>query len=710
MRKRKFLLASALATLALTGAQAQVKDVSVTVSPFVEYNWWNSNIALKNTPFWGARVGFGFGRFFELRGTFEKSLDPKSALQDKSWNVFNEETLNKLEGSKIDITRIGGEAKINLFGNALFSPYVTAGTGVQIFDYTPFKSDNLGGAISDADVKEKQIYVSLGAGLKLSLSDRMALSLEARNIRFNMDADNTYFNPTETDKDARWGNWAALASLDFYLGGNTTPRDKQGRAYYSLFTDGFRGPKFVLEPGVAFVDFSGKIDRADQWFVGGAAGFDLSSLVGIRGFYYQATKEPNTLNIDFNKDMKMYGANIITRLNYPRGIVPYLSLGVGYLDVEGDKAFKKSNLMAIAGAGIEIPVSRFIALYGTYNAMLMTNRAEVEDVTKVSKPSELINNHMYTAGVRFNLGVPAKAPIYGRATEATSEYDNDRINEMRSEMVVDRVERERVERVEVERRERANDRMTQKEFEEMVERILQKVRKEEDLITARLTQDETSVLLSAMTAKGKEQKTSIDNTPEIAKILTEISAKLDRNHSEMVKKSGSGATTTTTVVTPGTQTVVPVHTTAAPAATSAEAVKVDVQDGSSYLMNRYAVFGGVNVGGAFNVNLGVRGFMQIGNSAFDFMPELYLGLGSKTGYGLSGNVIYNMDFVKSDKFTPYVGFGLGLFNHGNGVDPGTNIIVGANVKTVGNGALFVDYSARNLFKHNQLAVGYRFKF
>lgn len=717
MRKRKFLLAGALAALAITGAKAQVKDVSITVSPFIEYNWWNDNIALKDSPFWGARVGFGFGPFFEVRGTFEKSLNLKNSLENKSWNIFNEETLKKLEGSQIDITRVGGEAKINLFGNASFSPYVTAGSGVQIFDYSPFKSDNVDAAVSDARVKEKQIYVSLGAGLKLNLSDRMALSLEARNVRFNMDEDNSYFNPKVSDKDARWGNWAALASLDFYLGGNTTPKDKQARAYYNLFTDGFRGPKFVLEPGIAFVDFSNKLPAyADQWFVGGSAGFDLSSLIGIRGFYYQATKEPNKLSFDLNKDMRMYGANIITRLNYPRGIVPYLSLGMGYFDVEGEKAFRKENIMALAGAGIEIPISRYIALYGTYNAMLMTNR-EVEDVTKVKKPSDLINNHMYTAGVRINLGVPAKAPVYvyGKAVSSEAEYDNARINEMREgkESVETRgVSQDEVKKGHPIHKTYTHEHMTQKEFEEMVDRILKKVREEENLLTAKLSQDETNILLAAMAHKGqktdgKNIKEGRDNNPEIIKALQEISSKLDRNHSDLLRKSGTTPSTTTIVTTPGAQTVMPVHQ---PVAKDEQLVRVEVQDNNSVISKMsYAAFMGANIGGAFNLNIGARGYMQLGNSSFDFVPEAYIGLGNKTGFGLSGNIVYNMNFMNSDKFAPYVGLGLGLFNH-DGFDPGTNIIVGANLKTVGNGALFVDYSARNLFKHNQIAVGYRFKF
>lgn len=82
----------------LPSANAQVDGVNFTLSPNVSYNWWNQNIALKNSPFYGLRLGVGFGPYVELRGTFEKSVNLKNTLKDKSWNILNEDALNKLEG------------------------------------------------------------------------------------------------------------------------------------------------------------------------------------------------------------------------------------------------------------------------------------------------------------------------------------------------------------------------------------------------------------------------------------------------------------------------------------------------------------------------------------------------------------------------------------------------------------------------------------
>ena len=97
-----------------------------------------------------------------------------------------------------------------------------------------------------------------------------------------------------------------------------------------MYSDGFRGIKFVLEPGIAYVDYPAASGLKPQWFLGGSAGFDLSSIFGIRGFYYSATKTPGTLDFNLNNELRMYGGNFIARLNMPRGLTPYLNLGAGY--------------------------------------------------------------------------------------------------------------------------------------------------------------------------------------------------------------------------------------------------------------------------------------------------------------------------------------------------------------------------------------------
>lgn len=738
MKSKKLVLAVAglmAAAFAGSNASAQVRDVSVMVSPYASYNWWNSNIALKNSPFVGARVGFGFGPFFEIRANYEQSINLKNALQDKEWNPLNEEALKKLDGMDMTISRVGGEAKVNLLGNYAVTPYLTAGAGVQVLDYNPFKVENKDAIIEEAKVKDKQLYYTLGAGIKLRITDRMAFSMEARNLGFNMNANNSFINKysniTDLDKK-KYGNWSALASFDFYLGGNAAPGSHQlGDRYASLFSDGFRGMKFVLEPGVQYVDFRNKTGLSDQWFIGGSAGVDFSSLVGFRAFYYQATKEPNKLSFDFNKDLKMYGANFIARLNYPRGIVPYLRFGAGYLDrnnlieskdkEQAKENFKSHDLFGMLGAGIEIPISRWFALFGNADALLMT--ANEQSIQSVSTPKDIAVNIGYTAGLRINLGDPVLQSELMDDTETVA-Y-NERTNELRSDRQDSEARESRevresrdtsssskVCRSEVKKHQHQGKMMTKKEFEEMVDRIMARIHEEESKRASLYTADETDVILRALASQSTSTSTSTSTTTVTSddRAIRDLQARVGSLERDARSNNNGSVAPSTTIIAPGTGYNAP-----QPAPRGSYDVAPSERpaamhpNGGWLKLNRLAAVTGVSLGESTSWALGMRGYMQISDSSFDFMPEIMFGFRQGgTSFDLAGNFVYNID-IKS-RFTPYVGLGVGIFQHGLGTKFGTNIIAGTNINLGTNGEMFVDYTARSLFKNNQIAVGYRFIF
>lgn len=370
--KRIFLALIVFLGIGAPSLKAQVDDVSLIVSPYISYNWWNENIALNNSLFYGTRVGFGFGPFFEIKANLEKSTSLEEHLKNKSWNKLSEETLKKLSGMPIEITRAGGELKVNLLDNYFLAPYLLTGVGVQVMDYTPLTSKNI---LKEASEKEKQLYYTFGAGLKFSLAKRLSIGIEGRNIRFKLDKTNPYVNSTYKESAEKKGNWQANAVLDFYFGGGNHPsHTPEGKHYKNLYTDGFRGAKFVIEPGIQYIDFKEDMPLEDRWLIGGSIGVDFSSLLGLRAFYYQGTKEPQKLALDLDSNYKMYGLNMLARLNQPRGIIPYLQFGAGYIDqkdlslTKNNKALKETfdahNLFGLVGAGIELPISRWIALYG----------------------------------------------------------------------------------------------------------------------------------------------------------------------------------------------------------------------------------------------------------------------------------------------------------------------------------------------------------
>lgn len=725
---------------------SQVKDVSITVSPMAEYTWWDKNLTLDNSTFWGGRVGFGFGPLFELRGFYQKSFDVKAALRDINWKV-TDDWADKMTNSHVDISRYGGEMKLNLIKNTLFAPYITAGGGVQTMKYELASGTDPNVML---EMKEEQLFGALGLGTKINLTDRVVLSLEAKNTFFNVNNKSYYLSPdfSPGDDNKRLYNWSAMASLDFYFGGTTLRNAGEvERAYHKLYSDGFSGMKFVLEPGGTYINFNDESVFADQYFLGASAGFDLSSLVGIRGFYYRATEEPEKLSTSFNKELSMYGGNIIARLNQPRGINPYLSIGGGYLKVgEGyvDKLglhTAESTPFAMGGVGIEIPFSKFVALYGSINAILTSQNA-LEDV---QTPSQIKTHTMYQAGIRFNFGQSVNADnVYNRSMTSAlnSERDdyNNRINEMRAEyearidqlnaeldqaaaandteragqILEEKVRTERVLNVMEKQTEDTSGKlikMSSDDFEKLIERVLREVRK--DYPTERYYNRSSSMtpleerLLQQLQDNGAE-KSTVDNAI-VSDQLKELNQKLDRNFNQMSQlNSAQQRDNTSTVVITDRNTPSQPVIVGAPGSYSTASSYSGAKGNSFFRLNRAALFTGIGFGDATALNLGVRGYLQISNTPLDFVPELYAAMGDKNGLGISGNVIYNFQHEFGAIVNPYVGLGLGIFP-GEKTHVGSNIILGTSFDVL-NGNLFVDYSIRSLFKQNQLAVGYRFIF
>ncbi len=124
-------------------------------------------------------------------------------------------------------------------------------------------------------------------------------------------------------------------------------------------------------------------------------------------------------------------------------------------------------------------------------------------------------------------------------------------------------------------------------------------------------------------------------------------------------------------------------------------------------------FAGFNFGGQTTANIGLRWHYGIGKSAFEFMPETFFGFGSPASFGITGNIVLPVVIKKLNPVTPYIGAGAGFMQIAkNGDDKlrlNYNFIFGTYLN-VGKGRFYVDFTARNLFKFNQLIAGYRFPF
>ncbi len=769
MKKNKKKLLSLLGIILLGSLKsiAQVNDVSVIVSPTIEYQWWNKNLTIDNMPLYGGKIGFGFGALFEIRAFYLHGDNADATARPLGWNAMKDWTKNT-KATQVDLKKYGGELKLNLWRGTFFAPYLTVGAGVQQMMYNTAQAN---AATANVDLKDEQLFAALGLGAKFNLTNRAVLSFEAKNTMFNA-SDGNYLLRPEYSKDNGGNhlyNWTAAATLDLYLGGTAyNSKDAISREYHKMFSSGFKGIKFVAEPSLVYLNFDKDFLLTDTYLLGGSAGFDLSSLVGIRGFYYQATKEANKPSLSFNNNLALYGGNIITRLNMPRGITPYLQLGGGYMKVGNEYVAKngkntiESSAFAMGGAGIEIPLSKNIALYGTANAIFMPKK----DIEKenVQNTNHIKTSMMYTTGIRFNIGESANGTkayhkyLLSKVAEER-EASNKRINDLRAEyneqinsyndklsaydekmaLYSDRVnalkaqyekriakldndltaalqnkdtlkvteiirikdknqrELENIENEEMKvKRNLVNGlaqdnnnevKLTRKQLNELVDRIIDEARME--------TRNKAYYYDMQPTGNqpmGEVQPRNNAETEQLKRELKMVNEKLNK----VIGQKTNGVVYQENSIP------------AAPLTPAFTHNNENLKNTNIFRLNRIALFTGIGFGDLTAYNVGVRGYMQVASTNLDFVPELYAGMGKSTGFGLSGNVVYNIHANMFRKFTPYVGFGLGIF-HGDKTHVGSNIILGVSTHFLGDKA-FVDYSARSLTKQNQLVVGYSFIF
>jgi hypothetical protein len=384
-----------LLILSTTGF-SQVKDISFTASPFVDYTFYDKQSGLENATSVGGKIGFGFGEYVEIRGVYLHSLGLKTNFSDFRIAGYNEA---QFQPQDINLTRWGGEFKTNL-GKGKFIPYLTLGAGVQNIAIK-------NGADFD------QIYTGAGLGFKTKVTDRIVFTIEGKYNRFNFNSgENLLSTQNKTDfgvtsanfETQELNNWSAQASLQFYLGGRKPGTlSELDKAYYSKFSNGFKGLQWIIEPSVNYIKFDDKSLFKDTYLIGLYAGFDFNQYTGIRAFYLQAT-ENKQISTSFDQ-LSMYGLEFRARLNDGNGVTPYLILGGGILNTQNSYLGKTNTAVdseefASAGLGLNIPLSKNILITGGARGMITS----AVDATAISNPDNLQTHIMYNAGIKLSFG------------------------------------------------------------------------------------------------------------------------------------------------------------------------------------------------------------------------------------------------------------------------------------------------------------------
>ncbi len=767
---KKTIILSAL-TLISVQLSAQMTDISVTVQPTASYNWFDKNTNIDDGIMYGGRVGFSFGEALEIRAVYEKSADIKNTI--KNLNFASDEFLNNFTSRNVTIERMGGEFKANIPTRGTFVPYLTLGAGVQ-----NLKVDVAEEGLPSVMRKSEQIYANLGLGTQIRLGDRLFLNLEAKNSVFNMDpADVLYREGANSgvgswlnDKTDRMYNWSALAGLQFYLGGRQPgSMSDLDRAYYRKFSGGMGGFQLIIEPGGSFIDFNDASNLKNTYLLGGKAGFDLNQFVGIRGFYYQASKDEKISTSWDN--LAIYGGDVVAKLNVARGVVPYLELGGGYLNVydsyEGLDPLlpvQKSGYFAKGGVGVSIPLAQNFEVFGSANLMYTAQRAD-NDLQNLISPSELTQHKMYNVGIKFKLGKSANTEqilenrIDTRVKERTDVYD-DRIKQLERELqtayndndtrkAVEIIEEkkkleDRKKVVEIEEKEsykalksevsntdESRIKMTPAELEKLIEKVIQGVDDEKNQPASTEDRiDRLERLLLEVNMGGSRSGISPAQqdlaSDRIINKLDQLNSKIDINSSNISQLATNQPQDRTVVVTQGggnqpqgvasPNVMIPQNLNTQGNVVSTDQYGNPIQQGNKGVATGFFVREGMSIftGFAFGDGsaglVGIRGHYSITSSAISFMPDLYIATGSKSGFGINANALVSLkQFTSNTVIEPYIGAGLGYNNVGNLNKFGTNIVLGTSFKVLG-GNIYADYTARNFIDIHQLSIGYKFGF
>ncbi len=404
---------------------AQVSGLSYTLAPSGEHVWWNDNAGLEDGYLIGGKLGFGFGEFFEMRASYQQGYELKNNFEDFGLASFDANTFTQRD---VNLTRWGGEMRANI-GRKKLMPFVLLGTGVQKLEL-------------DSKAESQQIYLTAGAGINIGLADRFTLVLEARNTayRFNSgvhlltDADKIGLGVTNSDFNREdLTNWSLGAALQFYLGGRKPGKMSElDKAYFNSFSGSSGGLDLGLEAVIGKMNFDNSLLFRDTWMAGASAGFDLGPYIGLRAHYWRALDEDSFTSLD---DLAMWGGEIRMRMNTSGGMVPFLMLGGGMIDVQdgyqGKTIFSPSDTLtavldddsdtpyAMGGLGLIMPVSKNLKIFGSARAIL-TSTPPIDDLYA---PEEINTSWFYSAGVKLRFGKKNKSPEEIRQLELTQKLD-----------------------------------------------------------------------------------------------------------------------------------------------------------------------------------------------------------------------------------------------------------------------------------------------
>lgn len=779
MKKIKIILI--LSFLFAYKGKAQVKDISFTLSPAAEYTWWDDKAGIEDNLMLGGKLGFGLGEYVELRAIYLQSIDTKTDFSN--YNIVGfEPTL--FDAQSITIARWGGEFKAN-FSTKEINPYLTLGAGVQNIkldnsvDFEQVYGSlglglkfNLAKRIVFAlEVKNTTYKFNSGANL-LSENDKIDFGVsdtDFENERLSnwsaqgslqfylggrrpgtlSELDKAYLQKFKGGfKGLQWVIEPSIAYIDF---------DAVSLLRDTYWLGSYIGLDLNEYVGIRAFYFHATQDEKIS--------MDFDKIAMYGGEFRARLNDGN---------------GVTPFITLGGG---YLNPGSSYVSVpnpDGTPTIAKGGEFAMVGLGLNIPLGKHILITGGAKAMV-TSGVEATDITTTDD----IQSHVfYNAGFKFTLGKKSKPPttvykenlnkeLYSqqqvnneKLLQLKQEYENkieglendlklaykDNDVEKALEILEEKKQAEKsleevktVEKVQEKENigQKSNEevlvskiknnnsnetversklvQMTPKEFESLIDRILNNIDNEATSSTLNQRkekyEDDNSILqeqriqqlnerievlekllLELNSKQGKQGSTANPNQVDdmntvIVDKIDGLNKKIDDN-ANLIKSDKNN--TQTIIVTPNQH-------------KNGETIVSDVITyGPTLKYNYTSAMVGFNYGGASTANFGFRLHYDIHKTKLKFMPEAYIGFGEAKTWAMSGNAIYPFK-INVKEVEPYVGVGLGFGNLVDNLTGFYNVILGAKLPMLDEN-LYIDYTMRNSFDYNQIAVGYKLKF
>ncbi len=695
-----------LITVSTTGALfAQVSGVSYIFTPKIEQTNWVKNSGLDKGYQFGGSFGLGFGPYVELQADYLRSNDQTFSLISLNGGdeLLNQKLINT-PTTDISVERFGLSTRLNL-GTAAIIPYLEAGTGLIRFSREDLNSS-------------QSVYLSGGAGLMLSVADRVGLFVQANHFGYSYNPGSTFLSGSEINRyDLQTENfrhvlvsqWNFQAGFKTYLGGS-----RDNPLYTTALSEG-KGIVFDFTPiyGQLYADESLNL-RSTQHLTGLSLGIHLNPYISVNPFIWQGLETDSKLG--FAK-LNLFGGEFKAAL-FDAIVTPTVGIGGGYLDAsryESESlARPESQFFGTLGAGFEIELTPNVRLNAGFRSMLTTRTG----VDNAISPNDIVMSSMFSAGVQIRMGSFKSSKLRSmnrfsvtdtrqRPTSQRTIEQDDRLLS-RDVSLTSQIQKAitdgdtLVARLLIQERDRVRQQLGLESTENRM--ISLPVLKDGEIYIRFGKSTSGTVMLDSTRQSDRPAVPVSNNVVTSEELEARFKAFEDRLIRLLENRSGSSEPNRIIVNNPTTvEQQQPARESSSDTTTSRSIEGVSVYTGLA-----------TPVQGLLGVRLD---YGTIFNDKVTLYPELVLGFGSGTTmYHLGFNAIYplvTVDYI--EPFEPYVGLGVGIIAFNNppsrksGLQFAGGLLMGAEYE-FGPGKAFAEYQAINLFSFNRLMIGYRYSF